>query len=263
MGQMFMLGGAAQHRERCAADLARRLNAEEAEAAGADLRPGTRHPRAWDGAPALYDLAAAEQFRLLTALGLREYHRVLEVGCGGLRLGRLLIPYLLPERYFGAEPEREILEAGCRMHFGAGLESSQVIAAKRPRFSHEAAFEFGFTGGPVDFVIVGSAAAHAGPALLQALLAEVRDVMAADARAIVTYAGCAELAESNRREGWFHPAIVTYTESDFAAFCRGAALAAVFPEGRWAGPVAGPAGEADRTAILARASDTGSAATPR
>jgi hypothetical protein len=53
-----------------------------------------QHHRAFVGQPQRYDVAAASQFALLFLLGLREHHRVLDFGCGSLRLGRLLIPYL-------------------------------------------------------------------------------------------------------------------------------------------------------------------------
>jgi SAM-dependent methyltransferase len=54
----------------------------------------------------------ATQFRLLTTLGLREHHSLLDFGCGSLRAGRLLIPYLLPGRYYGLEPNRCLIEDG-------------------------------------------------------------------------------------------------------------------------------------------------------
>ena len=41
---------------------------------------------------------------MLLAAGLRETHRIADLGCGLLRVGRLLIPYLLPGRYYGMEP---------------------------------------------------------------------------------------------------------------------------------------------------------------
>src|SRR5262245_46565510 len=39
-----------------------------------------------------YDIVAAMMFSLLAALGLRGHHRLLDIGCGSLRVGRLLIP---------------------------------------------------------------------------------------------------------------------------------------------------------------------------
>jgi hypothetical protein len=66
---------------------------------GVGLNPGDPHYRAFVGPPEDYDLVAAMCFGLLTSLGLRGRHRVLDVGCGSLRLGRLLIPYLNADNY--------------------------------------------------------------------------------------------------------------------------------------------------------------------
>jgi hypothetical protein len=58
------------------------------------LRPGAEHYMAYVGPPDQYDLMGASQFGLLVTLGLRDTHRVLDFGCGSLRLGRQLIPYV-------------------------------------------------------------------------------------------------------------------------------------------------------------------------
>jgi len=71
----------------------------------AALAPGDQHYRAFVGPTYRYDLIGAQQFALLYLLGLRETHRLLDFGCGSLRLGRMAIPYLLEGHYFGIEPE--------------------------------------------------------------------------------------------------------------------------------------------------------------
>ena len=48
--------------------------------------------KGYDGSDDNYDLVGAMQFNLLTALGLREYHKFLDIGCGSLRAGRLSTP---------------------------------------------------------------------------------------------------------------------------------------------------------------------------
>lgn len=197
---------------------------DEVEGTGARLGAGSTHPRAWVGPPQVYDLVAANQFQLLIDLGLRDYHRFLDVGCGSLRLGRLAIPYLLANRYFGVEPERDILDAGCRMHFGAALDQSQVIAAKGARFAHNETFDFSFTGGPVDFIFAQSIASHTGPEMTVSLLKSIAGAMHDKSVAMVTYIGCANAANSNTREGWFYPECVTYSDTDFGGFCRAAGL---------------------------------------
>jgi hypothetical protein len=74
---------------------------EAARRYGEGLQMGDRHYRAWVGPPEDYDRIAALQVALLLCVGLRETHFFLDVGCGSLRGGRMLIPYLRPGRYFG------------------------------------------------------------------------------------------------------------------------------------------------------------------
>ena len=71
---------------------------------------GSHHYRAFVGLPQKYDLVAANQFCILTTLGLRENHKLLDIGCGSLRGGRLFIPYLLPNGYYGIEPEKWLID---------------------------------------------------------------------------------------------------------------------------------------------------------
>ncbi|WP_430450460.1 hypothetical protein [Rhodophyticola sp.] len=103
------------------------------------------------------------QFQLADGSGAApEHHRFLDVGCGSLRLGRSALMHLLRGRYFGVEPNRDILNAGVKMHFGADMAESQVIAAKAPTFTHNTDFDFSFTSGPVDYIFAQSIASHTG-----------------------------------------------------------------------------------------------------
>jgi hypothetical protein len=92
-----------------------------------------------------YDFMGATQFRLLTTLGLREEHYLLDIGCGSLRAGRLLIPYLLPDRYHGIEPDKFLLDAGIANEVGTDL-----VRLKRPRFAHNSDFDFSEPPPPLD-----------------------------------------------------------------------------------------------------------------
>ena len=46
------------------------------------------------GNPDHYDLIGVTQFALLAYYGLKTTDKVLDIGCGSLRLGRYLIPFL-------------------------------------------------------------------------------------------------------------------------------------------------------------------------
>src|SRR5438876_8512229 len=96
---------------------------------GLGLKPGDPHYRAYVGPPEDYDLIAAMTFNLLTTLGLRQHHSLLDIGCGSLRIGRLLIPYLNRGKYFGVEPNEWLVEEGIKRELGQSL-----VEIKRPTF---------------------------------------------------------------------------------------------------------------------------------
>src|SRR5437899_11442832 len=102
---------------------------DDQESLGVGLKPGDAHYRAYVGPPEDYDLIAAMAFNLLTTLGLRQHHSLLDVGCGSLRIGRLLIPYLNRGKYFGIEPAEWLVAEGIRQELG-----ETVVQTKRPTF---------------------------------------------------------------------------------------------------------------------------------
>lgn len=57
---------------------------------GISLPAGSKHYRAFVGPPEKYGVVSAMQFNLLTFLGLREDHYLLDIGCGSLRGGDFL-----------------------------------------------------------------------------------------------------------------------------------------------------------------------------
>jgi SAM-dependent methyltransferase len=130
--------------------------ASEEQLRGLGLPAGAHHYRADVGRPERYDELAVLQFRVLTDLGLREMHHVLEVGCGSLRLGRLLLPYLLPARYVGVEPEGWLVQDGIRYELG-----ETIIPIKNPQFCFDAECDFVHFGRTFDYIVMQSVITHA------------------------------------------------------------------------------------------------------
>jgi tetratricopeptide (TPR) repeat protein len=188
------------------------LTPEEIKAFGVDLPAGADHYRAYVGPPFNYDINSALQFQFLLDLGLREYHRFLEVGCGSLRLGRLLLMYLMPNRYFGLEPNVKILNTGIVENLGAPLSSNQLVKLKRPQFEYNSDFDFRFVGDSVDYIIAQSIASHTGVAETHRLLSNIGSIMHEGSIALVTYIRCGVEEKNNREDGWFYPDCVTYTD---------------------------------------------------
>jgi len=83
-----------------------------------------------------------------------------DVGCGSLRAGRLLIPYLNPGRYFGVEPNRWLVEEGIERELG-----SDLVAMKRPTFRFVDDFSLGAFGVEFDFAMAHSVFSYTYPDL--------------------------------------------------------------------------------------------------
>jgi hypothetical protein len=85
-----------------------------------EFQPGDPEYRAFVGPFDQYDVMGATQFALLFALGLRQTHRFLDIGCGSLRAGRLFIAYLDPGNYVGVEPNQWLIEEAIKKHARPG-----------------------------------------------------------------------------------------------------------------------------------------------
>lgn len=186
------------------------------------LRPGADNFRAYVGPPAQYDVMAATQFSLLCHLGLRETHRVLDFGCGSLRAGRLLIPYLLPGNYHGLEPNRWLIEDGIDKHLGA-----DQVRLKAPHFHHNSDFEIEGLGGPFDFIVAQSIFSHTGADLVRTALSSFAGNVTPDGLLVATFIHPEQLNVDGDfpGSGWIYPDCVAYRSETVSAFFTQAGLA--------------------------------------
>ena len=187
-------------------------------------RPGGDHYRAYVGPPDEFDFMGATQFALAIALGLREEHRLLDVGCGSLRAGRLMLQYLLPGRYFGIEPNERLWREIVAKEIG-----NDLLTLKQPRFSANAEFDFACFGASFDMIIAQSIFSHAGSDLFERAVASAAGVLAPDGQFLFTVLsegtpGFGQLGDGAQSEGWFYPQCVTFRESDVAAICARSGL---------------------------------------
>lgn len=181
---------------------------------GVGLHPGAAHYRAYVGPPEDYDLVAAMCFGLLTSLGLRGRHRLLDVGCGSLRLGRLLIPYLNEGNYHGLEPNQWLVDDGIAMEIG-----KDILTIKKPSFYFTDSVGAIGKQGQFDFAIAQSIYSHCGPDLLAKHLLETHEALAAGGALVATFVnGPADAGET----GWVYPGCVEYTPAGMAAAAKSA-----------------------------------------
>src|SRR5438067_7395836 len=178
-------------------------HSNDRENLGLGLKPGDPHYRAYVGPPEDYDLIAAMTFNLLTTLGLRQHHSLLDVGCGSLRIGRLLIPYLNRGKYFGIEPAEWLVAEGIRQELG-----ETVVQTKRPTFffsdSPETIVQAKVS---FDFALAQSIFSHCGLDLVTGWLAAVSRSLAPDGGLIATFLPS---DEDSQRSGWIYPECVNY-----------------------------------------------------
>jgi SAM-dependent methyltransferase len=173
---------------------------------GLGLRPGDPHPRAYVGPPRDYDLIAGIQFSLLLAAGLRETHRLVDVGCGSLRAGRLLIPYLRPGHYCGLDPNRWLIEEGIRRELGRDM-----VRIKRPRFDYADDFSLSAFETPFDYAMAHSIFSHAYADFTGKGLKEIAKGLAESGLLLATYI---DGDTTTQGSGWLYPGCVTYTWDD-------------------------------------------------
>ncbi|WP_088626276.1 cyclopropane-fatty-acyl-phospholipid synthase family protein [Oceanicola sp. 22II-s10i] len=199
------------------------MTREDYEARLAAVRnlPGgsSEHHRTYVGPVAQYDFMGATQFRLLTGLGLREDHRLMDLGCGSLRAGRFLIQYLLPGRYVGVEPNSWLWQAALADEIG-----EDILRLKEPLFLSDPDVTSAAIGGPVDFVVAQSIYSHTGKDLFLRSLKRLAKVINPGGQLLFTVVSPEEqkkkVPPGERATGWIYPGVVTFKEESVLKFCQ-------------------------------------------
>jgi SAM-dependent methyltransferase len=199
------------------------LTVRELDVVGSQsLAPGDQHYRAYVGPPDRFDFMGGSQFSLLFTLGLRDHHSVLDFGCGSLRLGRLLMPYLQSGRYFGIDPNRWLIEDALARECGWS-----IVSVKNPSFAYNDDFDFGVFGRRFDFVVAQSILTHCGRALTRQLIGQFARTLAPQGIALFSTIELPPNAEDTTEEGWIYPECVGYREAKIVEWCAEAGMAAI------------------------------------
>lgn len=116
------------------------------------------------------------QFDYLVGHGLQPGDRMLEIGCGNLRAGRLFIDYLNPGNYYGIDISPDILLAAQQVLAESGLQ------AKVPHLALVGDLKFAFLP-PGKFTVVHahSVFSHSPLPVIDECLAHVGRIMTSDA----------------------------------------------------------------------------------
>jgi len=79
------------------------------------------------------------QYHFLISQGIKPSSRFLDLGCGALRLGQYLIPFLEAGNYYGLDAEPNLIRAGLSVEI-----PSDIVDMKSPVFTVNHTFDFSF-----------------------------------------------------------------------------------------------------------------------
>jgi cyclopropane fatty-acyl-phospholipid synthase-like methyltransferase len=186
------------------------------------VAPGMDHYTAFVGPPEQYDFMGATQFRLLTTLGLREHNSLLDFGCGSLRAGRLFIPYLLPGRYYGLDPNRWLVDTAIAEQIGRSM-----VEIKRPTFLYHSDFSATRFGVTFDYILAQSIFSHSGRDIIARSFGEFKMCLGPSALVLATFIHPHQLNGTAEFEGtgWIYPGVVTYRSETILALAQEAGFA--------------------------------------
>jgi len=113
------------------------------------------------------------QFDYLVGHGLQPHHRMLEIGCGNLRAGRLFVAHLDPQNYYGIDISPDILIAAQDTLVSFGLQE------KLPHLTPVRDLTFAFLpDAAFDVVHAHSVFSHSPLAVIEECFAHVGRVLA-------------------------------------------------------------------------------------
>ena len=133
-----------------------------------------------------WDETGIIQMQMLLAEGLKPQHRLLDVGCGPLRTGCRLVPYLNPGNYWGTDLSGDLMRQGYRQ------ELTEGDRARLPRSQLVEDRDFSFPGIPdtFDYLLCFAVFTHLPLNHLRRCLHNLAPHMAKGGRFFATYFEC-------------------------------------------------------------------------
>jgi SAM-dependent methyltransferase len=168
----------------------------------AKMQAGDQHYKAFVGPPLKYDLLGALQFTLLSAAGLRANHKLCDIGCGSLRAGKLLIPYLNKGNYFGLEPNQWLIDEGVKEEIGEDL-----VRIKSPQFTNNLSFNLEPFASTFDYCIAQSIFSHSSLSQVSDCLSQVSKHLSKEGFFLATFIWG---KSDYQGEEWVYPGCVTF-----------------------------------------------------
>jgi SAM-dependent methyltransferase len=148
------------------------------------------------------------------------------VGCGSLRAGRFLIPYLAAGNYYGIEARESVLQDGIDREVGR-----ELIARKHPTFEITTDFALDRFGVQFDVVLAQSIFSHTFEDLTRHAFGKIASVLKPDGVLVATFVesvpllppGFAKPERPTTGSGWLN-GVVTYRWREIHRLLQGAGM---------------------------------------
>jgi SAM-dependent methyltransferase len=153
-----------------------------------------------EGPQEFWSAGAAKAKYYFRRMGLKPHHRVIDYGCGSLRIGAHFIRYLNPGCYFGLDVVPNFFE------WGKELVGNEIIAAKSPHLrtlgadSLSEAAEFG-----ADFIFSAAVCIHVHPDELRKYFENLRSLTWKEHAQLHLNAAVSDLPRRIAQDSWAWP----------------------------------------------------------
>lgn len=177
--------------------LYRNLDYLEAYSKHTDLRVQISPVEAIGG---LWEEIGQLQLDFLLSVGLQPEHSFLDIGCGTLRGGRLIIPYLNPGNYFGTDISSEAIK------YARTLVQNQGLETQRPtlHIDDKRVMQFERIGLPsYDYVFAQSVFTHLKRKHVEQLVSNLQPIFSCKTRFFFTFLE-APMHEGESHKDFYH-----------------------------------------------------------
>lgn len=154
------------------------------------------------GPEKLYDQIGQIVFDLLQKHGLKKTNTVLDIGCGSLRVGKHLIPWLNKGKYYGIEPNKWLVSDGIDNELDKDIE-------KNPSFDHNGDFDLKCFDKKYNFIFANSIFIHASLNQIEKCLSQIDDILKDGGSFIFNFF----VGPDSKSKDWTYPGAVTYTKA--------------------------------------------------
>jgi len=188
-------------------------------------KAGDHNYRAFVGPPNRYGDMAGTEFSLLYMSGLQETDKLLDIGCGSMRLARLAVPFMQPGHFHCIEPNSWLIQDG--LHYELGNE---ILHVKAPQFAFNYEFEPPVVDGKkqmYDYMIAQSIFSHTGQDMYESALKKLANHTHKDTIFLATSVPGTQQESCTNKRGWIYPECCTMTDDDVLAAAEKVSLFSV------------------------------------